>query len=244
MKLFKRVLWPDTHCPFHDRKAVEIAIEIAREERPDELVLLGDFEDCYSVSRFTQDPDKAFTLLEDELEEGKALRARMERELRPSKVVYIEGNHENRIEKYVRGYAPRLASALNPKDVLGVPRHWVWVPWGQRNFYRCGKLLATHGTLATKHAAAAMLDKYGCSVVFGHTHKIQRFQKRNANGQLLEAFNVGWLGDKHRAMEYIENVADASQGFAIQYCKPNGDFFVKIVEIENHSAVHNGKLFK
>jgi hypothetical protein len=43
MKLTTRLFIPDTHAPFHDKKAFALMLEVAKEVRPDEVVVLGDF---------------------------------------------------------------------------------------------------------------------------------------------------------------------------------------------------------
>jgi hypothetical protein len=42
---------PDTHRPYHDPAAFAVALEVAREIRPHRVVIIGDWQDCYSASR-------------------------------------------------------------------------------------------------------------------------------------------------------------------------------------------------
>jgi hypothetical protein len=49
-------LLSDVHIPFHDRAAVETAFAHAAAQKPDLILLDGDFADFYSVSFFDKDP--------------------------------------------------------------------------------------------------------------------------------------------------------------------------------------------
>jgi hypothetical protein len=243
MNLYRRLFWPDTHAPYHDAKAVEIAIEIGKELAPHELVIQGDFFDCYTISDYAKDPLKATRTLSEELEEGRALLARLEKELKPKSVVFIEGNHEDRVSRYLRNHASKLVGTMSCRDILGVPKHWRWVPFGPHNRYLAGNLIVTHGTRAGKHCAFAMADAYKTSVLFGHTHRIQEFNMRTARGELIKGITNGWLGDIDRAAEYVQDVANWSHAVTAGLFKPTGEFWLNTVEIENYEAVFNGKFF-
>lgn len=243
MKLTRRLFWPDTHAPYHDVKAVETAIAIGKEHRPDELVIEGDFFDCYTISDYDQDPAKAARLLQEEIAEGVALLLRLEKELKPKRVVFIEGNHEDRVTRYLRRNAPKLMGTMNVRQILGIPDRFHFIPWGPKNKYFCGKLVVTHGTRANKHCAAAMAERYKCSVLFGHTHRVQEFNIRTVHGERIKGITNGWLGDMDRAAEYVTDIADWGHCVTPGWFRENGDFWLQNVEIENGKAVFNGKPF-
>lgn len=243
MKLYKRLFWPDTHAPYHDAKAVEVALEIGKAHKADELVIQGDFFDCYTISEYSKDPSKATATLEDEIAEGRELLATMERILKPKKVVFIEGNHENRITRYLHNHAPKLCGSMTTREILGIPKAWRWIPFGPKNKYHCGNLIVTHGTRAGKHCAFSMGDAYKTSVLFGHTHRIQEFNVRDAHGRLIKGITNGWLGDIDRAAEYVLDVANWSHAVTPGWFKQNGEFWLQTVEIEKYEAVFHGKFF-
>jgi predicted phosphodiesterase len=244
MKLYRRLFWPDTHAPYHDVKAVEVALMIGKEHAPQELVIEGDFFDIYCISDYEQDPLKACRVLEEEICEARELLFRIVTELNPEKVIFIEGNHEDRITRYLRRHAPKLMGIVSSRSILGIPKNYVWVPWGPKNKYQAGKLTVTHGTKANKHCAAGMAEKFGESVLFGHTHRLQEFTRRTASGRLILGATNGWLGDQDRAAEYVVDVADWSHAVTAGWFKPGGDFWLQTVRIEKHEAVFNGKFFR
>lgn len=240
-RLYRRLFIPDTHSNNHDKKAWSCMLDVVSQFRPDEVVYLGDFWDCYSVSDFTKNPSYNFQLLEEELKAGRELLSQVERISRAKSYVFLAGNHEARIDRYIATYASKLAGNLVTREILGVPKHYKWFPYGMKNHYNMGKLIATHGTLCGQNPAAAMVKKYGCSVVFGHTHGCQEYTIRNAKGENFTAYNIGWLGDESAA-EYIQNFPNWSHGFGIAHFKPNGEFYFQTITIKNYECVFNNTL--
>ena len=240
---YRRLFIPDSHHPFSDKSAYSIALEIGKEFRPDEIVILGDFFDCYSISEYPKDPLKGYHILKDELDEASGELRRLEAFVKPKhRIIFIEGNHEFRIRRYIRKYADILSGLITTSDILRIPKHWLWVDWGPRNFYRCGKLIATHGSLSSKHVAAAMLSKYVASVIFGHTHRIQEFNQLTVHGERRKAVTIGWLGDAGRAAEYIENVVDYQHGVGLGYFWPDGNFQLDVIEIGPKGAIYGDRI--
>lgn len=244
MRLFKRVFWSDTHAPNHDARAVKIALEIVKDFKPDEFVFLGDYQDMYCVSQYTKSPEANFNLLSEELKSGKELIREIEAAALAKSYVYLSGNHENRVDRYIATYGPKLGGLYSTREILGLPKHYKYYPYSQKGHYRCGDWVITHGSLCNKHVAASMLAKYGCNILFGHTHRIQEYWTANFHGDQIRAITCGWLGNKEKAAEYITNVADWSHGFAIGYFKPNGKGFIQIIPIINYEAIFNGVIYR
>lgn len=242
MALIRRVFWPDTHTPFHDKLAVKIALELIKDFKPQEIVILGDFFDCYSVSQYDKDPLKCFNLLEDELVEGRELLSEIERVSKCKSVVFLEGNHEARIAKYINVYASKLGGTLSVREVLKIPKHYRYFPYGQSGHYRFANFIATHGSIANQHSCASMVKKYGANVIFGHVHQLQEYHVRNIHGDDFAAYSCGWLGDMERAAEYVKNFGNWTQGLGLGYSTSRRTF-MQLVPIINHEAVLNGEIY-
>lgn len=244
-KLSRSLFWPDTHAPYHDWRAVELAIQIGREFKPDTLVFEGDFFDCYTISDYEKDPHKACNTIQQEVQESTALLLRIEKEIRPKKVVFVEGNHEDRVSRYLRKNAPKLMGLVDTRSVLGIPDRYQFVPFGPKNKYWASpKLIVTHGTRANKYCASAMVERFKVSVLFGHTHRLQEFNICTADGRRLKGKTNGWLGDLDRAAEYVNDVADWAHAITLGYFTPDGDFWLQDIEIDHqYRTVFNGKLY-
>lgn len=242
MTIQRRVFIPDTHAPYHDKRAFKILLDVIRDFKPHEVVYLGDFQDVYCLSQYDKDPIKNFNLLEEELEEGRELIDKIERTSRANSFVFIQGNHEQRIDRYIACYASKLGASVNVTEILQIPRYYRWFPYGQKGHYRFSNFIATHGSLAGQNPASAMVKKYGANVIFGHTHAIQEYHIRNIHGEDFAAYNCGWLGDMERGADYIKSHANWTQGFAIGYTI-GGKTYIQLISIINGRAVFQGKLY-
>jgi hypothetical protein len=247
MALYKRVFWPDTHTPWHDKKAVWLALDIVKDFKPDELVVMGDFFDCYSVSRYDQDPQRSFQQLEDELEDGRKLLGQISKISKAKSLVFLEGNHEARIGKYIKVYAQKLASSLSTEKVLQLPEEWKFIPYGPTNKHYMGSLVATHGSYHNQHVAAKMVNKYRTSVIFAHTHRVQMFCQKDVHGNESCGYNIGWLGSEKYA-DYLQDVSDWSLAFAVGWFTKTSHF-IDIIRINKtksgkYSAIFQGKYYE
>lgn len=230
----KRVLHiPDVHSPWHDVCALDLMLQVAKDFKPDQVVILGDFFDFYSVSRHDKDPVKDYKLFSQELKEARETLELVIDKTNAKSYVFLEGNHERRLEKYISNNAPKLGGIFKSQEVLGLPNNFLYLPYGQTNYYKLGKLVCTHGARGGENPAASMVKKHRASVLFGHCHRIQEFHITNVNGEDFVALTPGWLGDQRKAAEYILDIADWSKGFGLTWHKDNGDFFYQLVKIND-----------
>ena len=49
---------PDIHFPFQDKNALKVALDLINYVKPSVIIQVGDLVDCYSISRFSKDPDR------------------------------------------------------------------------------------------------------------------------------------------------------------------------------------------
>lgn len=201
--------------PYHDEAAIETACAIVRAWNPDEIVLLGDCLDCAPFTGHSpitvQDACEDF--LGSEVAPMNQLLDRIGgRKERP--IVYIAGNHEHRVERYLAAKAGKVGEtilrAFNPEallrhrvDAAGRPhttrKRFTWIPYIGKGFHTyhhiTPNLIALHGWSFAQNAAKIHLDAARCySVVFGHVHRRQSVTLRNPiNGDLYTAWSPGCL---------------------------------------------------
>lgn len=163
----KRVLLiPDCHIPYHDKKAWALLLKAARAFKPDIIVTLGDFVDFYAVSSHSKNPDRVRDL---KWEVDEALTCLDELDsLGAHEKIYISGNHEDRLERFLQDKAPELFSIVKIPKILELDeRGWRYVPY--KDDIKLGKLYMTHDTgKAGKYAHYQALDAYQGNVVIGH----------------------------------------------------------------------------
>ena len=248
MRIKKVLLLSDLHLPAQDTRALKLTLAVADWIRPDEIDLLGDISDFYGINGFGKDPGVKDMLL-DEVDDIRSFLASVNSRYKYAKKVYIEGNHENRLERYIQKNASALYGLINVPELLKLKEMaYNFVPYGPDQKYRVGdsNLIARHENITGGvHAAHATVTKAMCSVAFGHTHRVQEARIVTLGGEEYLGINTGCLCDKnHPYMQYVKNHHQWTLAFTIVYILPNGKWFHNTIHINNYTCLVEGKVFK
>lgn len=187
----KTVILSDLQIPFQDARALDIAVRVIHVVKPDLIILNGDITDCYAISSFDKDPGRAGALLENERAQARKLLAVLSAYSthHHGRLIWLGGNHEDRWRRLIwRERAVRQVVGALGKDDYGA---FIGVKAFNAEFYPygswvdIGKLMVTHGEIVRRHSAysaKAHFDKYGQSVVIGHTHRMGTYLHTNRQG--------------------------------------------------------------
>jgi len=215
-----------------------------RKIRPDILCVLGDFADFYSVSSHDKDPSRRLTLA-DEIKAVRQELSRFEKMKIPRKI-FISGNHENRLERYIASKAPELFGFVRIPELFELlPNGWEYVPY--KSHIMLGRLAVSHDYGAagqTAHRTAS--QRLSSPVVIGHTHRAGTVSRRNLNGELLMSGMFGWLGDV-RQVDYAHSAqvsTDWVSGFGIGYLLRCGTVVLNPVPIIGNTCMVEGELLE
>lgn len=245
LTLEKILFIPDVHVPYHDKKAFELVLKVAHAFKPKWTIVLGDFADFYAVSSHSKDPRRALKLKEEVVETQIAL-AKL-RAIGAAKNVFVAGNHEDRLERYLCNSAPELYEFLDIPSVLRLREMgFSYVPYKQA--FQLGKLKITHDTgNAGRYAHYKSLDTFQHNVIIGHTHRLGYAVEGNATGERHVTAMFGWLGDV-KMIDYMHQVKAAKEwtlGFGIgYYCVQTGAVYVVPIPIVKYTCVVEGRLFQ
>jgi len=211
-----RIVLPDLHIPFHDKKLLECWLDRIASEEFDGVDIIGDFLDCYTLSRFDKNPSRRDTL-QSEVDQGANILAEIRRLcVGSADIRYSEGNHEDRLRKILWGKCTALSGLRNltiPQllglEDLGIKWHSV------ENPYKIGNLWYSHGDLLRCHAglsARAKSEAMGVPVLIGHTHRMGWSPKTLSTG-VLDAYECGYMADKSQ-LDYSRNIYNWQLGWA------------------------------
>lgn len=221
------LIWPDTHLPYADPRAVSLALQVGKYYQPDLVVLLGDMLDCTGFSRFPHDQVNPKSFLQTELDEWHGL-AESIREMAPhAERVYLLGNHEERIERWLWSQ-PHLTgfAGLRLASLLTLSEHG-FRPEVEREVMLCaGHLTVTHGTRiggqSAGLAARQEMSRHGTSTVTGHTHRLALVTHRDKAG-LRQAIEGGHLS--LNPPHYAPTIQNWIQGVTIGEISAEGNDF-------------------
>jgi hypothetical protein len=246
LEVKRAIVLADCHFPFVNRKAYNLALDVADDINPDEILLLGDFADFYGMNSYGKDPEIEI-ILNDEIvcvkNELNLLRARFHK----AKIVYIIGNHEHRLARYINNNCPELSGILSVGSLLQLDKiNIAEVPYGPSQKYNVidSQLIARHEPIGGGiHCAYQTVVKAGASVMFGHHHRIAEYQICNMKGEYLRGVSVGWLGDKdHSVMSYVPSFHNWQLGFAIVTVWKN-TFFAQNIPIIDGKCLVDGTIY-
>jgi predicted phosphodiesterase len=219
-------------------------MRVASYLKPETLVLLGDFLDGETLS--LHEPDEPGSRdFQDELASVQAALMQLDR-IGASRKIYVEGNHEQRLSRYLARNAPALFRSLKLPQLLELEKNgWEWVPY--RTSTMVGKIHVTHDTgSAGMNAHRASAKAFFGSAIIGHSHRLSyEVTGRFDNTPYLSAM-FGWLGDAKQAAKYLHEAKSAEwvHGFGIGYQESSGFVHVQPVPIVNGRCVVEGRLFE
>ena len=242
------VVCGDLHVPFHDVRAIGCVLGYIRDVKPDTLVLNGDVVDFYAVSSFSKDPVRE-TMLQDELDQAAHVLDAFDAAMpKGARKVFVVGNHEARLERYIKEHARAFHGlrSLTLDSLLNLTeRGYEVVPMvGRDASTHIGKVNVGHFNVARKGSGASarslLLDR-GCSVIQAHTHRLGAIYKRNrGTGEQLGAWEAGCLCDLDP--EYVTS-PDWQSGFATITTCTSGRYHVALHEILGGELLAAGRRY-
>jgi len=236
VKPVRALILSDIHIPYHDQAALSIALSFAKDYDPDHIVLNGDIVDFYGASAYRKDPLRINTL-QDELDETKAFLQLLRSNHPKTKIDYVIGNHEDRIQRFLLDKAPDLCSleCLALDELLSLKELCIKFVDSKAKL-ALGELEVTHGTIvrkASSSSAKAHYEKYGGSVLIGHVHRLGTFYRTNRWGTHV-AIENGYLGRDD--FEYVDR-PDWQHGFTSVEYFTDGPFTIRQHHIQNGMLV-------
>lgn len=250
MKLRRSLIIPDTHRPYHSRRAYDVMLEVGAYVGVDEIVILGDYADFYSVSSHLRDP-RLPHMLQKEIESVNDGLDELDILFPDAKKVFLEGNHEFRLERYLFEKAPALFGLTSCRDLFQIQLRpkWSYLDFeGTQGYAVLGSdLIARHTPLATN--AETGLKRAMQSYIHGHTHRRSEVTAVGLDGKELVALCPGWLGDaRSKAFSYMPSPPQWGLGFALVSSLgglSSKEFHHESIHIKkDYSCVTQGKRFK
>lgn len=239
----KVFFWPDIHWGCRDKRAMDVALQAFYHFEPKVNIFLGDLIDCTPFAKFAPTTMKETTgdgWVKGELEPAVAFLQSTMNNVFVKRTVFIEGNHEARIEKACSagGRAMRAVYPLvSPK--LHFSRFAEYIPWSRQRGLKISKdLYAIHGWTTQKHAARGHLERSRSrSVIYGHTHRFDHVAVQDPwSGKRIEAMSPGCLCELYPVWAKGGAPMDWTHGFAVAYIGRKS-YTMYPVGIQNGSCV-------
>ena len=251
--VIKRVIvTPDKHFPLHDQKAINVVCKAIEVVKPTTYIDLGDtgewehFSTHYWKGRCAKPMEDLIPLLDKDVKEVNKGMDQIDKSLNKVKCKerhFIQGNHEVWLDNFVTRY-PYLNHYMTEKALKLKKRGYEYHPYNRKKLLKIGKINFTHGKFVAKYHSFKHLDVYGESIMYGHTHDLQRFTKTGAGGT-ISAWSLGCLKDIEADEDWLcGRLTNWNHAFAIIDFFKNGDYKVEIIEIIRGRTTLWGKVIK
>lgn len=254
----------DTQVPFHNPAAVELAARIIEDLKPHHLIYNGDMIDFHTISSHQK---RRYELLksvsiQDEIDITIAVEDQLARGIhRLGKKYMIDGNHEERLERFL-GTGPQ--SILGTLRDLELENVFSYDKRGFSEYYPYGEgkevvpgLFVYHGTLVGSVPGYSVYKEVmsrGKSVVIGHSHRSAHLHIKQGDGvyQGIECGCLCQLAASYKPMTnwswsivIIETIGDMwsaevirfHQDKKVVYCIYRNKYYEVPVDLEDGMAV-------
>ncbi len=186
----------DIHLPYHAPEAVRAAVDDGKRFGADGVLLNGDTLDFYSLSHHYREPDKARVKVE--IEQGRELLRWVRAQFPKARLVYKEGNHDERLRRYLAERAPEVFDLedlhlpqLLKADAVGAD----WV--GDKRVVMVGKLPVIHGHEYRGGGGVQpsrwLYLRTGGSAMTNHFHRTDHYTFRTITDVEVGMWSVGCL---------------------------------------------------
>ena len=246
------IVTPDKHFPIHDKKAINVVCQAIEIVKPTTYIDLGDtgeweyFSTHYWKGRNAKPMEDLIPLLDKDVKavnKGMDIIDKSLDKVGCKERHFVQGNHEVWLDKFVIRY-PYLEQYKTENALRLKERGYEYHPYNKKDNLKIGKLNFTHGKFVSKYHSFKHLDVYGESIMYGHTHDLQRHTKTNRGGT-ISAWSLGCLKDIEADEDWLGGrLTNWNHAFAIVNFFKNGNFNVEVVEIINGKTTLWGQLIK
>lgn len=231
----------DPHFP--DNIKMEPVYKCSEDFKPDIIVLGGDIIDAKGLHNSqclkAEDIDVGWykrdvALLQDFI-----------KCLPKCKIVFLEGNHEERYKRVINKY-PQIFTGMFDFKRDALPKGTEYIPYGNYEaFYKLGDAIFTHGTIYPDAHAKQYAYRYApYKVIYGHLHDHQVYSTHRAltSEHFRYAVTPGCLCQTNP--EWKQGSANRWINGFITFVSDGVTTTPEVHMIENGKLFFNGKLYK
>jgi predicted phosphodiesterase len=258
--------------PTHDEYAIDLAFALTKQLDPDLIVMVGDNLDLPEFGKYRLSSAYALTT-QASIDRATLLCAQLRTHAPRAKIVWLAGNHEERLVNFVidnakAAFGIRRGNTPGGWPILSIPylcrfddydvEYIPGYPAGQ--YWINQRLRVIHGTKVRSNGstAHAYLNTEKTSVIYGHIHRrewAERSREDYDGPKTIMAVSPGTLARCDGSVPSTKGsidldgrpmtiVEDWQQGIGVVTYQPGeGSFFYEQVPFHDGSAFFRGKFY-
>jgi hypothetical protein len=236
-----RVSFGDVHGMMMDRDAIGAMLRDVKTLNPDEIILGGDIVECggwlakHQPIGFVATCDYTY---QEDIEAANTFLDALQRAAPQAEVHYIEGNHEDRVERWCvdqtmahkrdaeflrQAFAPQFMLRLKDRGIAYYGRHDIHEAGLPRGWIRRGKMFFTHSLTYSKNAARDAASVTAGNVTYFCTHREDSATIVFPAVGIVKAFNPGCMCQMQPIWKH-SSPTSWSQGYALDFIAKSGNF--------------------
>ena len=237
----RMLILSDVHVPYQDDLAWSVALRYMDDHKNkiDTVLLNGDFLDFYQLGYWTRDPAKM--RFKGELEIGKEFLQKLRKRYPNHRIIYKEGNHEERLKMYLWRNAPEISELdnLHFEEIVELARNGIEYI-GNKRTIRYGNLSILHGHEYRRslynpvNSARGIFLKAIANTLIGHFHNSSFHPAKTLDGRRIGCWSTGCLCS---LKPDYDPKCTWNHGFADVSIESNGNFSVRNFQILNGKVV-------
>lgn len=234
----KVLILSDLHFPYQDNEAIKAAINYGKEKKVNCILINGDLIDFANISRHER--DWRMRTVYQEFEAVRSWLKELRRHFPKAKIVFKEGNHDERWEKWLYKQAPEIFDdpeyTLEARLRLGelkidIVKDKLPVKIGKLNVLHGHEMNGSGGVNPARATFLKTID----NVLIGHCHRSSQHTEPTFNGSVIVTTSQGCLCGMY---PMFARVNKWNQGFVyVEHNIKTGDYIL------NNLKIINGKVY-
>ena len=218
----------DIHSPFYDKRALKAAVDYGKKKEIDTVLFLGDLIDYFSISFWDKDPRKRD--IRQEIDMTRGVLDTIRTTFPDAKMVIKTGNHDERIERYLKVKAVELLGmeALTYEEQFQTNRFDIDIVQDKR-LVKVADLNCVHGHefnrtfFSPVNPARGLYLRGKETAICAHFHRTSEHAETSMTDEVTVCWSIGCLCDLRPTYAPFNSW---NHGFAIIY-RQGSKFFVK-----------------
>ena len=238
---FVRVDVGDIHGMRMDPKAVGAFLSDLKVIKPDEIVIGGDLVECggwlakHQPIGYVASADYSY---QEDIAAANWFLDQVQKIVPGAAIHYIEGNHEDRVERWIidqtmanardaefllEAFSPQSLLRLKERNIQYYRRSETYVEGLPPGWIKLGKMFYTHTLGTGKNAARSAVEKTAGNVVYFCSHREDTATVVLPGVGMVKAFNPGCMCVRQPLWRHSDPTS-WSHGYGVTLVTPSGNF--------------------
>jgi len=241
--VYRLAFLSDFHFPYHDPKALSLALKIVSDFNPNFVCLGGDVFEFNNISRWAVTPEQKMEGVLEAVYKPYSLFSKDLRDAAPNATIpFLIGNHDIRIRNDMNNDALAPYRSIVWSEFSKIIRQTGHLWFGfETTRINLGKLWLMHGNKTGMNVAKKHYEWLKSPSISGHTHKSDRYIQPTLNG--IDETHVSGCLCKIKPV-YSDEVQPWTQGIVLATSFRDGPIMFDNIIFKDNRAVWGAKVYK